>query len=66
MINEWVTKQNTLTFPSILKTSWERFHNDFYDSETEYTTDPFEYFKEDFFVFKYGKRKFVETLPATF
>jgi len=22
LINEWVTKQNTLTFPSILKSSW--------------------------------------------
>ncbi|TGB03499.1 MotA/TolQ/ExbB proton channel family protein [Halobacillus salinus] len=51
---------------SSLRTSWNSYYTDFQQTTDGFTLDPYDYYREEKFVHKYGWRKFVEVIPAIF
>ncbi|CQR46611.1 Chromosome partition protein Smc [Paraliobacillus sp. PM-2] len=66
LINEWFKSSKSKWLPGILEKSWKKFYWEYSSTEEHYIPDVYESFKEDQIVYKYGRRKLVETLPAVF
>ena len=60
-LNRWFSEEK---LPEVLKDCWDNFYSDLKVSKV--TPDPYDYFTDYELVYRYGRRKFVESIPAVF
>ncbi|MGE6204647.1 hypothetical protein [Guptibacillus hwajinpoensis] len=60
-LNRWFSEEK---LPEVLKDCWDNFYSDLKVSKV--TPDPYDYFTDYELVHRYGRRKFVESIPAVF
>lgn len=68
-LNDWINEQNSKYINNAVKPAWANFYKKYMEYQRKgvtFTPDVYDYFSEDLFVNRYGKRKVAELFPGLF